>query len=172
MSAHAETPRRRGRPTKKTREAMDTIVRAIQNYAHTAEEAADMAGVRRSTLYEWLKADEVFSGRVAEARAKLSGLVKQTALRRGLGGWIRDPVTGKPVLDSKTGLPMWDNGDNRLLQFLAMAVGGLRPAGEVDQGELVFVVESNIPRPVAQLGPGEVTVEESDVDPRPHQAAG
>ncbi len=151
----ASPRRRRGRPSKKTLERQDTIIRAIQNYAHSIEEAADLAGVNRSTVYDWLDQDPTFSRHVAEARAKLNGLLKQTAIRRSLGYWQTDPVTGQAVLHAETGRPIWVPGDNRLLQFCCQAMAGLRVTAALDLQDGNIQLVSNVPRPPAELSEGQ-----------------
>jgi transcriptional regulator with XRE-family HTH domain len=57
-----------GRPTKRTPAMLDVLSDAIAA-GMTDEQAAQLAGISRSTLAEWLKAEDEFSDAIKKARA-------------------------------------------------------------------------------------------------------
>ena len=58
-----------GRPTKKTPELVEVLLRALETFGH-AELACGYAQIDEKTYYNWLNSDSIFSSQVRLSKAK------------------------------------------------------------------------------------------------------
>lgn len=83
MKKKPKKKRRVGRPSKKDELNFD-IARKLAEYGHTMEEIADIVGVDRSNLYEWMK-DKNFRDAIKKGREIADERVENAMYHRALG---------------------------------------------------------------------------------------